>query len=81
MNDIQNFTVFLGWCTVINMSVLLFSAIAIMLLKESISTLHSKLFGINKADLPAIYFQYLGMYKIAIIVFNLTPYIALKIIF
>jgi hypothetical protein len=38
------------------------------------------MFGLTDVDVLHTYFQYLGHYKIAILVFNLVPYIALKII-
>jgi hypothetical protein len=79
MFTIDTFTAFLGWCSVINIGILVFSTIILILLKEPISRLHSKLFKVNQADLPSMYFQYLGNYKIAIIIFNLVPYIALKV--
>jgi len=37
------------------------------------------LFGVNPAELPIIYLQYLGNYKVAIIILNIVPYIALKV--
>lgn len=63
MNWIETLTTFLGWSTVINFGVLAVSAIP------------AWSFEIR----PLIYFQYLAQYKIAIFVFNLVPYIALKI--
>lgn len=38
------------------------------------------MFGVSETDLPLTYMQYLGNYKIAIIVLNIVPYITLKII-
>ncbi len=35
--------------------------------------------GMEEADLSKAYFQYLAQYKIATLVFNVAPYIALKI--
>jgi hypothetical protein len=44
-----------------------------------ITKIHSSLFGLDEKDLGRAYFQYLAQYKIAIIVFNIAPYLALKI--
>ena len=41
--------------------------------------IHSKLFKISKEKLDAMYFNFLANYKLAIFIFNLAPYIALKI--
>lgn len=80
MTEINTLTAFLGWCSILNIGVLMFSTLTLMLMKESIINLHSKLFGINQSHLPEMYFQYLANYKIAIIVFNLVPYITLKLL-
>ena len=79
MTDINNLTTFFGWCSIINLGILLFSTIILSAFKKPISIIHSKVFGINQDDIPLIYFQYLGNYKIAIILLNLVPYITLKI--
>jgi Family of unknown function (DUF6868) len=79
MITIDTLTVFFGWCSAINIGMFVFAAIILMILKEPISKLHSKLFGLNQGSLPLIYFRYLGNYKIAILMFNIVPYIALKV--
>jgi hypothetical protein len=38
------------------------------------------MFDLAEADLSRAYFQYLAQYKILIFVFNLMPYLALRII-
>jgi hypothetical protein len=37
------------------------------------------MFGLDDTDLSRAYFQYLAQYKILIFVFNLMPYLALRI--
>ena len=44
-----------------------------------IVNIHAKMTGVSEAELPRIYIEFLGSYKTFIIVFNLVPYIALKI--
>ena len=79
MTDINTLTEFLGWCSIINVSVLFLSTIALAVARKPVSGIHSKIFGVSESDLPLTYMQYLGNYKIAIIVLNIVPYIALKI--
>ena len=79
MITIDAITAFLGWCSVINIGVLLLTTILLIILKDPIVNIHSKLFGLSRDDLPLIYFQYIANYKIAIIIFNLVPYIAMKL--
>ncbi len=75
-----NIITFLGWCTVINFILLLVAAIAVIFLQGPISKIHSKLFDIKEKKIRLSYYNFLANYKMLIIVFNLVPYIALKII-
>jgi hypothetical protein len=79
MTTIEALTTFFGWCSIINIGVLVFSMIVILALRGPISRIHSKMFGVSQANLPSAYFQYLGSYKIAIFIFNVVPYFSLNI--
>ena len=70
---------FIGWCTVINIGILLIATIFLVLTRAPILKMHAKLFELSQADLSLSYFQFLGQYKLAIYVLNLVPYIALRI--
>lgn len=80
MTDMNTLTEFLGWCSIINISILFLSTVALAVARKPVSSIHSKMFGVSESDLPSTYMQYLGNYKILIIVLNIAPYIALKII-
>ena len=73
-------TQFFAWCTLINFAILILATIGIYAMGDFAKRVHSRMFGIDPADLPAIYFKYLAYYKIAVLVFNLAPYLALRII-
>ena len=77
---IEMFTALFGWCLVINAVFLFLAAIGVMCFIKPIMRIHGKMFGLSDDDLARAYFQYLTNYKIAIIVFNLVPYIALKLL-
>ena len=79
MNNIDAITEFLGWCSVINISILILSTILLTIMRGPIVRFHAKTSGVEAGELPKIYFQYLGNYKILIFVFNLVPYIALRL--
>lgn len=70
---------FLGWCSVISIGVMTFQSLAILSLRGWITSLHARMFQLDEDSLRRSYFQYLAHFKIAFIVFNLIPYIALKI--
>lgn len=70
---------FFGWCSVINIGVLLYATISMVLMRDFMTGLHAKLFGLEEKKLHEQYFQYLANYKIAIFMFNIVPYLALLI--
>lgn len=72
-------TTALGWCLAINLVLLGLAAVVVTGFRSLVLHLHGKLFGLSDDDLVKAYFQYLANYKIAIIVFNLVPYIVLKL--
>ncbi len=78
MTSLQTVTAFFGWTTLINFVLLAVSTIAVVALRGFISRLHAKLFGLDPEDVSRDYVRYIAQYKIAIIVFSLTPYVALK---
>jgi len=46
MAEIETLTLFFGWCTVINMGVLILATILLFMTRGSIANLHSKLTGV-----------------------------------
>ncbi len=70
----------LGWCAVINIGLLIFSSIFLIAVRGAASRIHGKMFNLDEKYLSQAYFQFLAQYKIAIIVFNIVPYFALRIV-
>jgi len=79
MITIDALTTFLGWCSVINIVLLMITSLLLISLKEPISNIHSKMFALDKNLVLQAYFHYLANYKIATLVLNVIPYFALKI--
>lgn len=77
---IETLTTVTGWCAVINIGLLLLSTIALVSSRERITRLHARLFGLDSTALSAAYFQYLAVFKLLVLIFNVTPWIALKIV-
>jgi hypothetical protein len=79
--DIATASAFFGWCTVINYGILAISTVMFMTgAGDWAKSIHSRLFDIPKDDLGPMYFHYLANFKLAVLIFNLVPYIALKIL-
>lgn len=76
--SVVQLTEFLGWCTLINVVLLGLTAISVIALKGTISKIHAAMFDVDAAALPATYFTYLADFKIAVLVLNVVPYIALR---
>lgn len=70
---------FFGWCSVINIGLLLFSTIVIIAFRRTAVRIHGTLFNLDEQALSKAYFQYLAHYKIAMIIFCVVPYVALKL--
>ena len=79
MDSMLQLRVFLGWCTAINFGVLIFASIMLVAARGWASRIHGGMFGLGEDDVAREYFRYLANYKIAVVVFNLVPYIALRI--
>ncbi|MBJ21418.1 MAG: hypothetical protein GY910_12380 [bacterium] len=79
MDSLDSITRFLGWCSVINIGILGLAALAVATMRGMMTRIHGKLSGLGEGDLERAYFQYLAQYKIALFVFNLVPYFALRI--
>ena len=69
----------LGWCALMNIGLLISSALFIVLFKKKIVNIHNKMFGLNENELSKVYINTLAHYEIAIFMFNIVPYLALKI--
>lgn len=80
MESLETARAVLGWSSVLNLSMLVFAAIVLLVAGEPIKRIHTRLYGLSDADLDRSYFQYLANYKIMIFVFNLAPYLAIRIV-
>ncbi len=80
MNSLETVTEFLAWCTVINFGFLLLATFFLTVMRSWVVQTHARIFGLNEEDLLRAYVQYLAHYKIAIIMLNFVPWVALKII-
>jgi hypothetical protein len=78
MIELQMMTAFFGWCAVLNIGLLLFTAIWIIVFRDFTKSIHRAILSVDQDSLDVIYFQFMGNLKIAVIVFNVVPYLALK---
>ena len=63
-----------------NVALMIFSSVTLLIGLKPILRIHSRMFELDEPDLKRAYFQYLAQFKIVVLVFNVVPYIALKLI-
>lgn len=78
--DIEILTKLLAWSTTINLGVLIFASIMLVAMRGWASSFHAKMFDLSEEAVRLEYYRYLANYKIFIFIFNLVPYLALRII-
>lgn len=71
---------FLGWCTLINMGILIVWALMLFCCRAWIYRIHGKLFPMSEERFNSIHYAWMGNYKMGMILFNLVPYLALRIV-
>ena len=72
---------FLGWCTLINWILLAVWATFFCLGGSWMYGLHGKWFKISRETFDATHYAGMAFFKIVIIVFNLVPYLVLRLCF
>jgi hypothetical protein len=70
----------LGWCTIINSGFLAIWILMMTLGRTFMFRMHGRLFPMSEERFNAIHYAGLAFLKTLIIVFNLTPYLALRIV-
>lgn len=78
--DIGTVREVLLWCTVINYGVLIWWFLIFTLAHDWIHRLHGRWFRLPAEQFDAIHYGGMAIYKIGILLFNLTPYVALRIV-
>jgi hypothetical protein len=78
--DIETARTVLGWCTVINFSVLLVWTGFYIFAHNMIEKWHSRIFPMPIENFATVHYKGIMYYKIGIILFNLVPYLALVIV-
>jgi hypothetical protein len=68
------------WCTVINYGVLLVWWLFFMLAHDGIYQWHGRWFRLSVEQFDALHYAGMALYKIGIFLFNLVPYIAVRIV-
>ena len=68
------------WCTVINYGVLLVWWLFFLFEHDWMYQWHGTWFHLSREQFDALHYAGIALYKIGILLFNLVPYIALRIV-
>ena len=70
----------LAWCTLINWGLLLVWFLFFMLGHDWMYRTHSKWYQLSVEQFDKLHYGAMALFKIGIILFNLVPYLALRIV-
>ncbi|MBI4860210.1 MAG: hypothetical protein HY815_08100 [Candidatus Riflebacteria bacterium] len=69
----------LFWCSIVNLGILLVWFFAFTLAHDWLYRLHRLWFTISKENFDVLIYLLIGMFKILWLMFNVVPYLALRI--
>ena len=78
--DLDKLHDFFLWSLVVNACIYIISVVGVLSLRSFMCKIHGKLFGVSEEIASKVMYQYLAIYKLLLIVFNLVPWIAIQMI-
>ena len=70
----------LAWCSVINLGILIFWALFYAAARGVVFKCHGGIFDLTQEQINKTHYKGIILYKIGIILFNIAPYLALRIV-
>lgn len=78
--ELETLRAFFGWCTVLNGGFLILSFLILALAGNWVYRMQVRWFPISREAFTLAMYCFLGAMKILVLLFNLTPYLALTIL-
>jgi hypothetical protein len=78
--EFSQVTAVFGWMLVINVAIYALAAVFIIFARDFAAKLEARITGVPAEEWPRIFVGYLSQYKIAILVFNFAPWLALRVV-
>jgi hypothetical protein len=78
--DLEIIRAAVGWCTIINFGSILFWFLIFALAHDLIFRFHGKWFVMPVEKFNVIYYSAKAVFKCGILLFNLVPYLALRLV-
>ena len=76
---LEVFTSFLAWCTLVNLVFLLIWFLFLTAGGGWMRRMHGKWFGLSDEAFAAVHYKMLAYFKLLWVMFNLTPYLVLRL--
>lgn len=77
--DVPTLSKILGWSALINLGMLTFWFLAFVFAGARIHQLHSRWFKVSRETFDAAHYCGLGIFKLAVLLFNVAPWAALQL--
>ena len=78
--SLELFIKILAWSTAINIAIFIFWFIIFISARDLMYKVHTKLFKMSEETFSAMHYGGLGIYRMLILIFNLIPYLILRIV-
>lgn len=76
-DDVARWRAFFGGCALVNYALLTLWFVVFRYARDWLRRLHGSWFTLDDATFDAIHYGGMGLYKIAVLVFNLVPWLVL----
>ena len=76
---LELFTSFLAWCTLVNLVFLIIWFFALTAGGSWMRGMHGKWFKLSDEELRGVHYRMLAHFKLLWVLFNLTPYLVLRL--
>jgi hypothetical protein len=70
----------IAWSAIINLGILLCWFLLFALARDWMYHLHGKWFAFSRETFAALHYGGMGLYKLGILLFNVAPYLAMRIV-
>ena len=70
---------FFGWCSVMNYGLLVVWFFGIVVARDWVFKIHTRWFALSREQFDGIHYAAMAFFKMSIFMFNVVPYLALRI--
>lgn len=76
---VADIAAFLGWCSLINLVIIALTTVAVLCFNTKVAGFYSCILKLEPKQTTKLFYRFLVHYEIAVLVLNIVPFLALKI--